>query len=167
MIRAASGLPSGERRLPSSAPRGAGSNSAAVARLIITSPALAIASVSTQADASAPVTTSSRWTPPTRKKWNVPACMPTDIASRTGPAEVERRRMRGERVLHPESCRGGSMRVVLAPEEQEHGVAAELEQVGVVGIGRLDQLGECGVEHDRRSPPRLRGRASRASRSAP
>ena len=56
--------------------------------------------------------------------------------------------MVGEGVLHPESCRGRSMGVVLAPEEEKHRVAAELEQVGMVGIGRLDQLGEGGVEHD-------------------
>ena len=54
----------------------------------------------------------------------------------------------GQGVLHPESRSGRPVRVVLAPEEQEHGIAAELEQVGVVGIGRLDQLREGGVEYD-------------------
>ena len=54
----------------------------------------------------------------------------------------------GQGVLHPESRGGRSVRVILAPEEQEHGISAELEQIGVVGIGRLDQLREGGVEHD-------------------
>ena len=92
-ICGASGLFASRTTPSRSGPSSAESKSAAVGRLSITSPAFAIASVSTQAVASAPATTSSRCTPPTRKKWNVPACMPTDICRRTGPAEVDSRRI--------------------------------------------------------------------------
>ena len=119
----------------------------AVGALSAISPACATASVSTQAVASAPATISSRWMPPTRKKWNSPLWTPIETRSRTGPAEVERRRMPVERLLHPHGRRACAQGVVLAPEEQQDGVAAELQQVGVVGVGAPDQLREGGVDH--------------------
>ena len=83
-----------ERTIPSRAsPRSSGGNCRAVAMLSAISPERAAASVETQALASAPATISSRWTPPTRKRWNEPLCTPIDIFSRTGPADVERLRM--------------------------------------------------------------------------
>ena len=52
-----------------------------------------------------------------------------------------------QRVLHSHCCRGRAQRMILAAEEQQNGVAAELEQVGMVRVGLPDQLGEGGVDH--------------------
>ncbi len=52
-----------------------------------------------------------------------------------------------ESLLHAHRRRSRAQRVVLAPEQQQDGVATELEQVGVVGVGTADQLGEGGVDH--------------------
>ena len=46
----------------------------------------------------------------------------------------------------PTRRRACTQGVVLAPEEQQDGVAAELQQVGMVGIGAPDQLREGGVD---------------------
>ena len=53
----------------------------------------------------------------------------------------------GERLLHAGGGRAGAPRVVLAAEQQQDGVAAELEQVGVLGVGARDQLAERRVDH--------------------
>ena len=53
----------------------------------------------------------------------------------------------GQRLLHADRGRGCALRVGLAAEEQQDGVAAELEQIGVMGVGPPDQLGERGVDH--------------------
>ncbi len=57
--------------------------------------------------------------------------------------------MPGQRLPHPDRRRGRALRVVVAAEEQQDGVAAELEQVGVMRVGPADELAERGVDHAR------------------
>ena len=79
------GPSAGARRKRHPAPRGAprtpGRSARAVPGLTTISPAAAADSISTVAVAPGPVTTSSRWPAPTRKKSNAPLCTPTDIRS--------------------------------------------------------------------------------------
>ncbi len=88
-------LPAGSllRRMASSLadPAYTGPTRSAVRGLIAISPAVAICSMRTVRVAPGPVITSSRWASPTRKRWNVPLWIPTDIRSDTNPAEVCRR----------------------------------------------------------------------------
>ena len=53
----------------------------------------------------------------------------------------------GEALLHPDRRRARAPRVVLAAEQQQHRVAAELQQVGVLGVGAPDQLAERRIDH--------------------
>ena len=51
-----------------------------------------------------------------------------------------------KRLLHADRGCGRALRVILAAEEQQDGVAAELQQVGLLRVGAPDQLAERGVD---------------------
>ena len=52
----------------------------------------------------------------------------------------------GQGLLHPDRCRAGALGMVRAAEQQQDGVSAELQEVGMVGVGRPDQLAERGID---------------------
>ncbi len=53
----------------------------------------------------------------------------------------------GQRVLHAQGGRGCALLVALAAAEQQDGIPAELQEVGVVRVRCADQLGKGSVEN--------------------
>ena len=92
--RSPSGAPASRNASSLGSPTTLGSSRAAVAGLIATSPAAAMDSIRAVVVAPGPAMTSSWWRSPARKKWKVPLWIPTDMRSRTAPAEVRSRPMR-------------------------------------------------------------------------
>ena len=54
----------------------------------------------------------------------------------------------GERLLHADRGGRGALLVVDPAKEQQDGVAAELEEIGVLGVRRRDELGKRRVENE-------------------
>ena len=136
----------GPRRRP---PRpGPGGSSAAVAPLSMIWPALASASISAHRLAAGPLMTSSRWIcgSPTRKKSNRPLCTPTDMRRLTPPADELGTPDRAQLAAHVGRGADRPDGVVLAGEEEQHGVAAPLHQVAALTAGVREQRPEGGVE---------------------
>ena len=90
---------------PFCAPRTSGGSASAVERLTRISPASAVFSINTVWLAAGPVTISSRWEEPTRKRWKTPLLTPTDIRSVTRPAEVSIRPIERSSLRIPNAAR--------------------------------------------------------------
>ena len=67
--------------------------------------------------------------------------------------------------LHADRGCGRALRVVLAAEEQQDGVAAELQEVGLLRVGARGSARRTRHRRRLRSPPRPRARAWRGPRS--
>ena len=93
--------------------------------------------------AAGPVTTSSRWEPPTKKKWKRPLFTPIDIRKRTCMPGTSMRPPAPQLAAHPDCSCTGSCLVANFGEEEEQGVAAELQQARAFGIRHRQQLGEA------------------------
>ena len=109
--------------------------------------------------------TSSRCSPPARKKWNVPLWIPIDIRRITAPAEVlSRPAVRIVRCI-PAGARRPAPRGRPVEEDQD-GVAAPFDDAGAVAVGDVEQLGEEPVERvaDLLRSFLARARAARSAR---
>ncbi len=124
----------------------AGGRAEAVASLTTISPASAVPSMVTVVVAAGPVTMSSRWDSPTRKKWNRPLWTPTDIRSCTfWPRTVSRPTVRSARRIST-AARQARACVCLSGEVEQLGVAAELEEPPPVGHGDVEERDEAGAD---------------------
>ena len=136
-------------RAPSTAaPSTDGSSSAAVSSLTSTWPAFASSSSSAVRLAAGPLTTSSRCSAgsPTRKKWKVPLCRPTDILQLHPPADDWARPAVRSSVAHVHRGADRPGGVVGAAEQQQDGVATPLHQVAPLAPRVGQQRAEDGME---------------------
>ena len=113
--------------------------------------------------------TSSRWIcgSPTRKKSNSPLCTPTDMRRLTPPADELGAPDRAQLAAHAGRGAHRSNGVVLAREEEQHGVAAPLDQVPALPAGVGEQRREGGVEDVAQLLGAHRAPAVPAARPAP
>ena len=91
--------------------------------------------------------------------------MPTDIDSRSGPTEVGHLGGLAQRAAHLDRGTRGAPRVIVAVEEQQQRVAAELQQHAAVIVRdvdhrrenatqRLDEFFATGLDRAARAAPR-------------
>ena len=110
------------------------------------SPASAVPSMVTVVLAAGPVTMSSRWEAPTRKKWNRPLWTPTDIRRDTFCPRTVKPSDHPQVAPHVDGGPTGPGLVGLAREQEQQGVAAELEEASPVGHGDVQQGHEAGPD---------------------
>ncbi len=162
----------GASRRRSSAPSARGrveprGSRAAVAGVTTICPASAVFSASAVAVAAGPSTRSSRVGSPTRNRWMSPEWMPTDIDSLSRPTDVGTAAASRKRHPHLDGRVARAHGVVVASEEEQERIAAELEEVRAPRPRRCRACRRTPGSASRRSPPRRSGPSSTASRSAP
>ena len=150
-------------------PMQAGRSSFTRAGLMPISPASAIASIDRVSVIAGPAISSSRWTLPVMKKWNVPVPIPTDIRSTIVPPLRCSRPTRSIVPCISQAARAGPEGVVRAVEHQEQRVAAPLEEAGAPVVGLVEQRREDAVErvaHELRADLALPGESLGQCREA-
>ncbi len=135
-----------QRSTPSPSSRrstASGGSKAAVAPVTRISPGRATFSAPIVPSTTGPATTSSRVVPPTRNSSIGPLWRPTDIDSRSRPTDVGMVAGATQLVAHRSGRACGPMGVIVTVEEEQEGIAAELQQLAPL-------LGAT-VEHARRT----------------
>ena len=137
---------------------------AAVAGDTAISPAPASFSIRVTSVAPGPATISSRCDVPTRKRCTSPLCMPCDMRSGDLPGRGLERAERAQPAAQAEGRAGGALHVIVAVEEQQQRVAAELEEAAGVAVRLREQRAERAAEDvdELLRPWRPRRRASRS-----
>ncbi len=96
--------------------------------------------------AAGPATTSSWWETPTRKRWTIPLCTPTDIRSGTRPTEVGMVAASLSAARISTAALAAWFGVVVPAEQQQECVAPELEQDPTAVVGQPEHRAEDPVE---------------------
>ena len=138
------GLAAEQHSVPPRSPRHrAGSSAASSGLTRISGPASC--SIWTVRLHAGPVAISSRCGEPTRKKWNVPVCTPTDMRSRTlTPGSSMRPTSRRDRRIHTADRQANAS--WSSPWKSSRGVAAELDQAAPVRVRDREQVRETSLD---------------------
>ena len=129
--------------VPWAAPSREDRSDAAVPGPTTISPASAADSAATVALVAGPATMSSRCEFPTRNRWKTPDSTPIDMRKlRRKPGNLYATRC-AQRSADRDRRGTGRRLVTGAAEEQEHGIAAELEQLTVPLVGHGEQFGKA------------------------